>query len=460
MVTKKQLLLLAVICFQSQIIAQTNIWTGNGGDSNWFNAANWSANSIPSSADDVLIASAFTVEIEANTANSSSIELQNSATLIVNNNLVFSNELTIDINATLDWISGSISGGGSIQNEGLINLTELSEKLLVNTTLNNNNIVQAFNIGFIRLNDSPTINNSETGIFEIIGTGSLTHQTGSPVFNNDGLVKKTSAGIPTSTYMIFEMNNYGIIDIEDSQTFLFLSPLGSLTNYELGRIQGFGAYDITSPFVTPGTISPGGDQIGTLEFVNNFDLTSQTKLEFDLGGTSTGDYDVLAIIGFPNLQGNILINLEYTPQMGDEFTIITANNISSCNFPAQVIDNNGGPTDFLFDVICDNTSVVLRFVDEIILGFDDLSSEEIDFFVHPNPISETFQIVFNSQPDLVSSDGLSLKFYNTIGQEVRTIEDFSEVNNTFQRGNLSKGLYFIQLKSQNEVLATTKILFD
>lgn len=452
--------LIALFSIQAASYAQSHIWTGNGGDVNWFNAANWSANSIPVSSNHVLIGNDFTVEIEDDIANANTIELQNTATLIVKNNLVFSIQLTIDDDATLDWRDGFISGGGLIENNGSISISQQDEKQLNNTALTNNNNVLISDIGQLRLNENTTINNTSTGTFEMIGTGSLTHQTGTPVFNNEGLVTKTSAGVPGASYMILEMNNHGIIENEAEQTFLFLSPQAALNNFETGRIQGSGVYDITAPFQNVGTISPGNNGIGTLDIVNNFNLSPDAKLEFDIAGTNSGEYDVIDITGFPELEGNIIVNLMYSPQLGDEFTIITANDINSCNFPTQITAVNGS-TEFVFDVICNNTSVVLEVVEEIVLGISDITEDEIKFNILPNPVSNTFTINLNaSEVNSIASEELSLSFYNILGQEVRSITNFSEVNITFQRENLQGGIYFVQLRTINQILATTRMIVE
>lgn len=58
-------------------------WTGSGGDSNWFNSANWSCNAIPNSTSNVIINSAL-VLITGADATAGSITLNGTASLTVN----------------------------------------------------------------------------------------------------------------------------------------------------------------------------------------------------------------------------------------------------------------------------------------------------------------------------------------------------------------------------------------
>jgi hypothetical protein len=454
-------LILLGFVFTFSSLAQTHIWTGNGGDHDWFNAANWDAGTVPTSSSDVIIGDGFSVDLATSPVTVTNIGLFGTGTLTLENDFTAFEQFRIESNATLLWKKGGFTGGAIIQNNGRMILSENDEKHLTGANLENNNLIEINDIGFLRLNDGTIITNTGSAIFEINGTASLSPLTGTAVFYNDGLVQKTDTGITSATYMIFEMNNHGIIDVGEDQTFLFLSSLGALNNYEDGKIQGKGVYDITSPFTSPGTISPGAQEIATLQFVNNFELSPETKLEFDLTGTNQGEYDVIAVTGFPNLEGNILVTVENNLDLNDEFTIITANEITSCNFPAQVTTVWGIFPFYTFDVICNNDSVVLKVVDIIMLGLNDYSSEKIKFFVHPNPVNETIHIVFNASEGFnISSEKLSVSIYDFLGRKVGELDEFSETNNSLRRGNLDSGLYFVQLTSENKLLANTKMVIQ
>ncbi|RMA66438.1 T9SS type A sorting domain-containing protein [Ulvibacter antarcticus] len=441
----------------SSVQAQTHIWTGNGGNQNWFNAANWSSNTVPDSSSDVVIGENFLVVMADHSTVVNKLDLIDQAVLTLATDVTINDVFRIESSGMLLWNEGGFIGGNLIENNGSMLLTTTEEKHLTNTHLVNKGTITIINIGFLRLIDSPTIDNTSTGFFHFNGGGNLTHQTGNPVFNNAGFFTKVGSTSSGGSYIVLEMNNEGVIDIGENQTFLFLSALGEFNNLENGKISGFGVYDITSPFFTPGTISPGDGSIGTLDFVNNFSLSPQTKLRLDIAGTNPGDYDVISVTGFPDLDGDFLINLTYSPQIGDEFTVITANEINSCNLPAQVTNTLGGGPQYLFDVICNNTTVVLRVVEEV-LAVSEFASKEIDFYVQPNPVTDEFRVILNASEGFAnSSESMSLRIYNMLGQEVNRISNVSEESN-IKRDNLSGGLYLIQLTSKDRVIATTKMV--
>ncbi len=55
--------IIALLIFQCTTISQSHIWTGIGGDNNWFKNDNWNSGTVPSIESDVLIPTGFTVEI-------------------------------------------------------------------------------------------------------------------------------------------------------------------------------------------------------------------------------------------------------------------------------------------------------------------------------------------------------------------------------------------------------------
>ena len=423
---------LAIILSQVMLYGQSHIWTGNGGDQDWFNAANWSANTVPGPSSDVIIDQNFVVQVNTQPVTVTNIGLFGNASLTLGTDFTAYEQFRIESGASLVWNKGGFIGGAIIQNNGGILMATTEEKHLTGATLENSGSINIISIGFLRLNDSSKITNTSTGIFQINGGGNLTHQTGNPIFDNEGIVSRIG-GAAGSSYMILEMNNQGIIDIGENQTFLFLSALAELNNTETGTMTGKGTYDITAPFTTPGTISPAGSDVGTLHFVNNFSLLPQTKLRFDIFGPTAADHDLIAIAGFPDLDGEILIRLNYTPTIGDEFTIITANDINSCNFPAQVINTIGTGPRYLFDVICENTFVKLKVVEEV-LGVDEFATEDFEFYVQPNPANDIINVVIKaSEANVYAYPNLSLSLYNILGQKVKTIEKISEGNASFNR---------------------------
>jgi len=370
--------------------------------------------------------------------------------------------LSIPTSSNINWLGGIINGGGTIENNGLMHLESFEDKKLINSTIDNNGAIYISNSNTIRLSGGCVINNNETGIIEILSNGGIVHDEPGNTMNNTGVIRKLSDGSGNlgSFYMIFDLNNAGIIEIDHNQQLLFLGSDITLNNMESGILQGFGAFDVTSNFTNVGTFSPGSeDSTGTLSVYNYFSLSPQAILEFDIAGTLPGEYDVIDVAGFPDLEGNIIVNLAFAPELGDEFPIITANEIMSCDFP-QFISAYFSGFDYTFEISCNNTSLVLEVVD-IILGVDNTFSDDITFYIHPNPVKSFANLVFNASDAMaILNQELSLHVYNSTGLEVRRIETISTHNHRFQKGNLSAGMYILQIKSRNIILATTKIMVE
>ena len=434
-------LTIALLIAHSAIYSQTHTWTGNDGDNNWFNENNWDLGTVPSTNSDVLIPSGFTVEISEETAAASSIEMSGISSLNIENDLNLSGQMTIPPGSNINWLKGIIDGGGTIVNNGLIQMESFGDKELINSTIENNGAIVITNSNFIRFSGGTVINNNENASIEILTAAGIIQDDDGNTINNYGTIRKPGDGSGSlgSSYMIFDLNNAGNIHIGETQQFLFLGEDITFNNLETGIMEGFGAYDITSNYTNTGTINPGDNlSCGTLSVFNNFYLLPQTILVFDITGTNPGEYDMIDVAGFPHLEGNIVLNLEFAPELGDQFQIITANEIMSCNFPETISTQFQG-FNFTFEVICDDTNVVLKVVD-IILGIEDVSSKAITFTVHPNPATDILTI---SAADLSIS---KISIFNSLGQTM-----LINPGTTIDVSAFPKGLYVVEIETEKEV---------
>jgi hypothetical protein len=457
MKTKLFLSVIALFFTQAYMLAQTHIWTGNGGDNDWFNSSNWNVASIPSVASDAVIPNGFMVEIETASAEANSIILEGVTTLTIDNNLTLASFLTIPAVSNINWLSGVISGGGTIDNDGLIQLESFDDKKLLNSTLNNYGAIYITNSNLIRLEQGVVINNYENATIDILSNGGMIQDDLGNTVNNYGTISKLDdgGGGGGSFYMIYDMNNYGTIDIAEGHQYLFLVTSANLHNTETGVMQGRGTYDITATFTNEGTYSPAGKNVvGTMDVINNFVFDSTSTLEIDIAGATAGEFDVLRVVGFPNLEGIIKINLQYTPEIGDEYGVITANDITSCNLADYVYTTYEG-LEYTFIVFCNTTNVTLRMV-EINLATTDFPSEEIEFYVQPNPTTENSQFVLPTEVIQQYPDAI-IMVYNYLGQEIENITGVSELTH-LNRSKLANGFYIAKLISGDTTLATTKFV--
>ena len=444
-------LICCLISFSS--ISQTHIWIGNAGNTNWHDIMNWDVNSLPTASSDVTIPENFNVSISQASASVNSISINANSIITVEDNLTISQDIFIKTGAHLTFKKGVMSGG-IIENDGTLQFETFDSKDLSNITINNRSDILITNSNVIRFFNTTTINNSVTGAIIIDSNGGIIEQTASiATINNSGLIKKVPSDTGGAFYMIYDMNNAGIIDIGENQTFLFLTPGQGFYNLENGIMQGNGAFDITSNFINNGIVSPAGDDtIGSLEIVNNFSLSATAKLVIDINGTNPEDYDFISVFGSPDLNGSIDLKLNFEAAVGDEFTILNAIlGISTCDFPQQITTTYNS-FEYTFNVICNSNTIVLQ-VASVTLSLENYQDPFIDFYVVPNPVVKGSLFKF---PDNLINTNTSISIYNYLGQEVQHI---NPTNRTVLNSiNFASGLYFAQLKRNQTVLATTKFI--
>ena len=163
----------------------------------------------------------------------------------------------------------------------------------------------------------------------------------------------------------------------------------------------------------------------------------------------------MAVTGFPTLEGNISVDLKYAPMLGEEFIVITANSITSCDLVDYIVTEFEGE-EFVFEVICSNTEVVLKVVPEI-LNVSDFSTERNVFLIEENPVK--YETVIRLNDTFTEFENLSISLINGVGQELKRQKvNSSEV--IIQRMNVTSGMYFIQLREGNRVLSSQKIIFE
>lgn len=457
----KKITLTIVLCLtmlSTHLLAQTHNWTGNGGDSNWFNPANWNLNSVPNANSNTLIsATASNVEITTGTAESSFVTVHNSATLTLDADLIVTGSITIDTNASMIWRSGTISGGCTIENTSLLLMEGPSTKTLDAVTVNNNGDFNINNSNQIILANGVVINNAFQKVINVTSVGGFISQGTNATLNNDGVLRKSPDGVNPfgNFYLILDINNTGQIDIFEDETFLCLGANITLNN--TGVISGIGTFDITANFLNTGIVLPGGaENVGTLHIINNFTLSPPGTIVIDIGIDPLSN-DVIEVTGSPVLNGNITLFLDGDLNLGDEFTILTAtNNILNCSFPEYVYADTFNGTVFEFEVSCLQNSVVLNVTN--ILDIDDFNSGEINFYATPNPANDITEFVIPSEV-FQHYPNVNIAVFNYLGQQIETVPMTSE-NKNLDISGYATGLYFAHLRGGNDVLSITKIAVE
>ena len=163
------------------------------------------------------------------------------------------------------------------------------------------------------------------GTLTVSGTGGVNLASTALVTIAEGkvVVSGTSAATDSSSAQIY---------VDGSDTVLTVN--GSISGrVNVGQIDGGGRLaglgSIGEIDVAQGTLSPGdpaGDTLGTLSTAS-LTLNSSSTLELQLGGTSAGSYDQLAVSTQVNLDGELKLSLAdgFTLAKDDLFTIVLNN---------------------------------------------------------------------------------------------------------------------------------------
>lgn len=436
------------------LTGQTHIWTGTGGNEDWFTSANWDVNTVPNASSEVLIPSDNIVEITGAPAAVQSLTIEAVGMLIVLDNLTISSEVTIANDAALIFKQGTISGGGTITNNGSLKFNDVMVKNFTNITINNNALILVAESNQIQFN-SCVINNSNGAIIDIASVGGFLQQNNNTVLNNDGLVRKRADGINPigNFYLIMEINNSGTFNVAYDEILLLLAGASHFTTTPSGRMEGAGTYDITSNVINEGTVFPGNEsEIGTMHITNNFAI-QQGTIAIDILSPNPGEYDAINIVGSPQLDGYVDVRLMDHLTLGDQFDILTWSlNGSSCSLPQYTTASYDG-LEYRFEIFCETNSVRLEVESVTTLGLLDRSKSEL--IATPNPIAD--MVTFRIPSELISET--TIEIYNFLGQEVTTLQVLSE-NTVFNRGSLPAGIYFARLISDSNTLGTTTLLLE
>ena len=350
--------------------------------------------------------------------------------------------------AGVEWIGGTLSAQGSpgtvLVNKGLLTVkstgsnSQMSGGVVFRNEgeMNFENTVTNFSI-----NQSSVFENAEIGIITVLDGMNITDLG---VVNNGLLQKISGTGDATISRLI--NNESGIVSINSGRLILNVSYQGN------GVITGEGTL-VPVPASTDitGTIVPGINGVGTLNYLNQteFDSTPDCIYQLELNGANPDtEHDVFAINTNAKLNGSFDIQLGFAPQLNDEFVVITADNITECNLPAQTSGFFGG-MEYTYDVVCNADNVTLKVV-EITLGIKDsvLASSK----VFPNPTNGNFTIKLSNN---ISEINTSIT--NILGQVVAS-ERFTNTDTLELDLQGSPGIYFVALRSAEDVVKIIKVV--
>ncbi len=299
---RQLLLIFTLLCTSYMTVnAQTNTWTGGGGNTNWNTTANWSLGLVPTAVHDVVIPTGFTVNLNVAGA-TKSIVVQGNSTFNMANNLSILNASSFASNVTVSWTNGSLIGGGTLINNGTLNMdTGGSRYVSGGTTINNTGTVTMPAGGYFYLYDTAVFNNTASGVFDIQSGALLFNSGNTHNFNNAGLFKKSVTNNDAQFSMI--LTNTGTIAVES----------GTLTMNTLEKTFNGGVYNVSTGSalilgvnVNVNTILTGLLN-GPMNWTNNVSVS--TSASFNFTGTAGVTWTSGSLIGGGALTNNGTISL-------------------------------------------------------------------------------------------------------------------------------------------------------
>lgn len=425
-------------------------WDGEGADNQWTTEANWDPNGLPSITDRIVInapSGAIVNTLGAGGTEAYSVLVGDNNTLVVNGDLALFSIIQLSDSAELIWNAGKISKTdpnvtSALINYGIVNINGASLKEIdSNFKIWNRSIIN-HNGGNLNINNGE-ITNYDFGEYNINGDGiTIGYSSGSNhSFRNlfSAVMTKTS-GQGTSSINLTDFLNYANV-ISESGTLV----IGENVNESYGNYGGSGAIQFPDGFVLDGNISPGSSP-GVLTIAGNLTTASATTYNIEIDGPNAGtEYDQIVVTNEAILNGTIHVTLGYLPANDAIFEIVTAANLISCDFPAQITSNFEG-TDYTFNVVCQNNILYLNGINAI-LSVPSFEADSVD--VYPNPIKNEFRIKLQTQ-----SKGTWL-IYNKLGQKVMQGQ-LKGLETKIDTEALVSGFYALQIKDENNTTVTVK----
>lgn len=333
---------------------------------------------------------------------------------------------------SVDWNTRFLTGGGILTNEHVISTLSGSNKIIDGaTTLVNNGEIKSG--GFVRIDTNSTLNNTAQGVINIESSGSSfgTVNSSPHTFINSGSI--IASHVSGFVSMSAPLNNFGVIEATTAE----IDFSNTLVNETTGVIRGNGIIDLPSSgnFTNNGAFAPGNSP-GSLNVLGDYVSAPTSILNIELNGlTQETEYDLLAISGNADFEGNIQVTLGFEANVNDEFIVATTtNSINTCNFPATVNSSFGGST-YEFDVTCRNNDELVLTITAETLGIETFE-ENTSVQLYPNPASD---IIYLSDKDIQR-----IEVYDLNGKTLK-----KSTSNSISIQKLSKGIYIIKAVSKN-----------
>ena len=182
----------------------------------------------------------------------------------------------------VQWTSSNLTGGGTLINQSVLNLTTAGTKSVIgNTTLNNEGTITLQNGGDFNINDG-IVNNQSSGVIDIQANASEISYSGgsSQILNNAGLIRRSTTTGIANIYAV--VNNTGTINVE-SGTLRLLGLAKNLTG-GVYNVAAAAELEWAGPINCSGTLT--GLLEGPIDWRGEVFIAPATTATFNFSGAS------------------------------------------------------------------------------------------------------------------------------------------------------------------------------
>jgi fibronectin-binding autotransporter adhesin len=147
--------------------------------------------------------------------------------------------------------------------------------------------------------------------------------------------------------------NLGNLNVNSTLT-IAGSGTTAFTNHLGGVVGGVGTLDISGveQFTNFGVFAPG-NSAGTLTVTNRWSQSAAGSLQIEIGGTASGESDLLSILGSASLDGSLVVSLinGFQPGPADSFIVLDGFSLTGTfsNASTQVFVLGGGQFDVIYN---------------------------------------------------------------------------------------------------------------
>ena len=340
----------------------------------WNTASDWAGGAVPGSNDEVIIGAGNTVTISSGAQSidyltlGGTLDIESGSSLSIATASTVSGTLILDggtlqnagsltVSGLLDWNDGTVTGSGSLTISGTLDVQDgaVSDPVgrVLDQPLSNSGTVNWTTTRATTDTDSGPITNTSTATMNFEGTGGIVASGAAPSFANAGTVNValtsgsfdfadplSNTGVLTITSGTLASTagiaNAGTVTIDNGATLsdtgaTYQQTAGTTTvdgtlgsdqtvNLANGTLTGTGT--VAASLSNSGTVTPG-TPLGILTVSGNYTQTVTGNLVILLSGTVAGvSYSQLAVDGSVTLNGELTVNLGYTPAAGDTYELI------------------------------------------------------------------------------------------------------------------------------------------